>query len=282
MPINDDPVSFKNRERTTWTNVAPGWRKHDAYLTEITEPVTERMLTGAMIGPGQRVLDIASGTGEPAIPAAVRVQNGHVIGTDFVEEMLAFAGEKAAARGLRNIEFHCVDGEELDFPDSSFDAVTIRWGLMFMPDPLACLRRAFRVLKPGGRIAVACWAGPEQNLWASLPMRIIRRELDLPPPAPGAPGIFAFADQSRLTSILGEAGFRDVSVEPIRIKMADFDSGEEYFAWIRELAGPVTTLFAELPAHKQRVVKGETEEQAEGADGRVEFDGVSWVADGSR
>lgn len=280
MPTNDDLVAIKNREHASWTNVASGWAKHDVRLTEISKPVAERMLDLARVGPGQHILDIACGTGEPAIPAAERAKGGHVIATDFVEEMLVFARQKAKARGLQNIEFRRVDGEELEFPDSSFDAVTIRWGLMFMPDPLACLKRAHRVLKPGGHIVAACWGGPQQNLWASLPMGIIRRELNMSPPPPGTAGLFAFADQSRLTSILEEAGFHDVSAESVKVTMADFDSGEEYFSWVRELAGPVATLFSQIPAARQPAVRDEIEKQSAGPDGRVLFTGETWVVHG--
>lgn len=280
MQTQVDAMAVKQREHSTWTAVAPGWRKHDERLTAITKPVTERLLDLAGVGPGHRVLDIACGTGEPAIPAALRARDGQVVATDFVEEMLAFAREKAAAKGVRNVEFRRVDGEELSFPDASFDAVTIRFGLMFMPNPVGCLERAHRALKLGGRIALACWAAPEENPWASLPMRIIRRELEMPPPPPGTPGLFAFADRSRLESVLKEAGFCDVVAEPVKVRMSDFDSGEEYFTWTRELAGPVATLFAQLPPQKQTTVKSEIEKSASGADGRVVYDGVTWVACG--
>lgn len=280
MQTQVDATALKQREHSTWTAVAPGWRKHDERLTQITKPVTERLLDLAGVGLGHHVLDIACGTGEPAIPAALRVRDGHVVATDFVEEMLAFAREKAAAKGVRNVEFRRADGEGLSFPDASFDAVTVRFGLMFMPTPLACLTKAHQVLRPGGRIAVACWAGPEENLWASLPMRVIRRELEMPAPPPSSPGLFAFADRSRLESVLKEAGFRNVVAEPVKVRMSDFDSGAEYFTWTRELAGPVATLFAQLPPQKQTAVKSEIEKSAAGADGRVVYDGVTWVACG--
>ena len=282
MSINDDPIEIKKREHTSWTNVAPGWGKHDARLTEIATPVASMMLDLAGVGPGQRILDIACGTGEPAIPAAERAKGGHVIAIDFVEEMLVFAREKAKVRGLQNIEFRRVDGEELNFPDASFDAVTMRWGLMFMSDPLACLKRAHRVLKHGGRIVAACWGGPQQNLWASLPMGIIRRELNLTLPPPGTAGLFAFADQSRLTSIFEEAGFSNVANESVKVTMADFDTGEEYFAWVGELAGPVANLFDQIPPDRQPAVRAEIERASTGEGGRVMFTGETWVVKGIR
>lgn len=279
MQVVSNASELKEREHSAWTGVAPGWRKHDERFVHSTEPVARRMLDSLDLRPGMRVLDIACGTGEPAIPAAERVgPEGRVIATDFVEEMLQFAREKAARRGLTNIEFRRVDGEALTFPSASFDAVTIRWGLMFMPEPLACLEHTHRVLKDGGRIAVGCWAQPERNPWVSTAMGIIRRRLNAPPPAPGTPHIFAFADQARLRSILEQAGFRSRDVEAVDVSMADFTSGAEFFAYLRELAGPVATLFAKLPAAEQADTIDEISRAVTGPDGGVLLPGVTWVA----
>ena len=272
-------AELKDRERSSWTQVVPGWRKHDQYFVGATAPVTERMLALLRLAPKMRVLDIAAGTGEPAIPAAERVGPlGTVVGTDFVEEMLAFAREKASRRGLKNVDFKRVDGERLEFPDGTFDAVSIRWGIMFMPDPVECLRQAHRVLKSAGRIAVACWADPDRNPWASVPMAIIRSHLKAPAPTAGAPGIFAFASEERLRSALQSAGFRAVSVDAVEVTMADFNTGLEYFTFLREIAGPVATLFGQVPADKQSEVVDEIARQVAGPGGRVVLKGRTWIA----
>ncbi len=276
-------VALNDREQSTWTRVAPGWRKHDARLLESTSPVTERMLARLRLSPGRHVLDIASGTGEPAIPAARSVgPTGRVVGTDFVPEMLAIAREKAARAGLRHLEFIVSDGEALTLPSDSFDAVSMRFGLMFMADPVECLRRAHDALKPDGRIAVACWAGADLNPWAAIPMGIVRRHLKLDPPPPGAPGLFAMADQDRLRSTIESAGFRNVRVEPVDVTMADFASGQEYFDFTLELAGPIAMLFERLPADAKAAVAAEIMRAATGPDGRAHLTGVSWVASGEK
>lgn len=282
MKVNEEAVAIKDREHKTWTSVAPGWRKHDERLVEITAPVTERMLDLAKLESAHRILDLACGTGEPALAAASRAKSGSVVALDFVEEMLEFAREKADTRGLHNIEFQKADAEELRFSDSSFDVVTVRFGLMFMPEPLNCLKKAYRVLKPGGHIVGAVWSSPKENLWASMPMGIIRRELGMEPPPPGNPGLFAFADKTRLESIMREAGFHHVSVEPVKVRMSEFDSGKEYFDWTLDLAGPVAMLFREIPKARQTEVRGEIEREAGGSDGRVVFDGVAWVVHGEK
>jgi SAM-dependent methyltransferase len=119
--------------------------------------------------------------------------------------MLAFAREKASKRGLGNIVFRRVDAEELEVPTGSFDAVLVRWGIMFMSDPASCLKRARSALRSGGRIAVACWAAPARNAWAN--------------PA-SAGNLFAFADPALLRAAMQSAGFEDVVIEEVHVGFA--------------------------------------------------------------
>jgi len=271
-----DQATLKAKELGRWTTVMPGWRKHDAQLVRAWDVVSERVLDAAGVGPGARVLDVASGTVGPT---------GRVLGVDFVEPMLEFAREKAAALGLTNLELRRVDGEALDVPDASFDAVTIRWGLMFMPDPGACLARAHRALRPGGRISLACWAGPELNPWVTVAMAAVGRHLELPTPPPGAPGIFAFADRARLVATIEAAGFHDVRVEPLEGVGLDFATGADYFTFTSEIAGPLAGLLAQLDPAKQAIVAREIAADAEKASkvlGRVVLPGVTWVAWGTK
>jgi ubiquinone/menaquinone biosynthesis C-methylase UbiE len=278
-----DGAALKAKEHKVWTNVAPGWRTHDAVLVQATAPVTERMLRLADLREGKEVLDIAAGTGEPSIPAARMVgPAGRVIATDFVEDMLSFAREKASRAGVKNVEFRRVDGEALDFPDASFDAATIRFGIMFMPEPEACLRAVHRVLKPGGRIAVATWASPDKNIWASGAAAILRKLANTPAPPPGAPGIFAFADDKRLRQVLTGAGFRDVKVEPVEVTLADHDTPAAYFTFLLEIAGPLAALWAQLTPGQQEEARAAIFEQVTGKDGRVKMSGLAWVAAGQK
>src|SRR5262245_12119379 len=116
-----DNAAMKENQHKAWSNVAAGWKKHDAWMTELTKGVTAKMVAG--LKPGQRVLDIACGTGEPSLSAAERVgPSGHVLATDFVEEMVSYAREKAERRGLKNMEFRRMDGEALDIGPAKFHA----------------------------------------------------------------------------------------------------------------------------------------------------------------
>ncbi|GMR07828.1 MAG: class I SAM-dependent methyltransferase [Gammaproteobacteria bacterium] len=244
-----DKSELKERERNNWTSVAEGWRRRDELLRKGAAPVTERMLELSGIASGSRLLDIASGTGEPAISAAQIVgKSGKVIGTDLVDEMLAVAREKAEKMNLGNIEFHCMDAEALDFPAASFDAVTIRWGLMFMPEPQACLAAAYKALEQDGRISLACWAAAEKNPFVGVPMKTLSKYMDIPVPAPGSPGIFAFSDPGRLQDVLAAAGFRNIILEEMAIDVIEVDDGRAYWEAISDLAAPVMALVRQLEA----------------------------------
>jgi ubiquinone/menaquinone biosynthesis C-methylase UbiE len=244
---------LKERERNAWASVADGWQRRDALLRKGAAPVTERMLELAGITAGSQVLDIASGTGEPAISAAQLAGTaGKVIGTDLTEEMLAYARSKASEAGVTNIEFHCVDGETLNFEADSFDAVTIRWGLMFMPEPASCLKLARDVMKQQGRIAIACWSAPEKNPFVGLLMQTLGKYMEVPKPPPGTPGIFSMADPDRLQDVIAAAGFRNIELEELEISVIEVDSGATYWEAISDLAAPVMTLVNQLNNEARR------------------------------
>jgi ubiquinone/menaquinone biosynthesis C-methylase UbiE len=276
---------LKEHERKTWAAVAEGWRRRDELLRKGTAPVTERMLDMAGIDAGHRVLDIASGTGEPAISAARRMEGaGKVIGTDLVEEMLSVAREKVLQENLDNIEFRCVDGEALEFEPASFDAVTIRWGLMFMPDPQACLRRVHHLLKPNGRIVAACWAAPEENPFVSLLIGALAGYMEVPKPGPDAPGMFAFADPERLRRVLELAGFIDVKIEKMLIDVIEVVDGAAYWAAMKDIAGPVMILADQLGDEARTAFVDDVIETANGlkAGETLSMRGTTWIVSGTR
>ena len=276
----------KAREFSSWQSVAPGWRKHDGLLRDAFGAVSDALLDRAGISEGQTVLDVACGTGEPAIPAAMRVgPGGKVTATDFVPEMVAIAREKAQAGGLEQIDFEIADGEQIDLPAASYDAATMRWGLMFMPDPVACLRRIYESLKPGARFANTCWAGPEENPWASLPMMVLKKYMELPEPQPGQTGIFAFADPDRIRSVMTEAGFADIAVDSIDVLWSGADSGTDYFQQVIEMAGPLASLYAKLSNQERAAFASEVAQQADRLsvnETGIAIPGRTWIAVGSR
>jgi hypothetical protein len=161
----------------------------------------------------------------------------------------------------------------------------MRWGLMFMPDPVKCMHCANTALKPGGKAVISVWTEAANNPFVTVPLGVLKRHMDIPAPPPGAPGIFALADPDRLRAIFAEAGFSDVMIEQVSLPMADFSTGAEYDVFIRELAGPVASLFAQLPADTQTIVKQEIAREAEARSskpGRVYLNGITHVVVGTK
>lgn len=274
-------AELKERERNAWASVADGWRRRDELLTRGAAPVTERMLNMAGIRAGHQVLDIASGVGEPSLTAAKRVgASGRVIGTDLTDAMLHYARHKAELQGVTNIEYHCVDGETLDFPANTFDAVTCRWGLMFMPEPAACLELAHGVMKDNARLAVACWTAPDQNPFVSLLMQVLANYMELPKPPPGTPGIFALADPERLQQVIESAGFRNVVLESVEIDVVEVENGQQYWEAMSDLAAPVMTLVNQLDTAARKAYASEVAAAAERLKqgDTLRMRGTTWVA----
>jgi len=270
-----------DREQRTWSNVSEGWRKNDAQLRENANGVTQRMLDIANLQAGNWMLDIASGTGEPALPAAHRVgETGRVIGTDLVDEMLAVARDKAKEQQLNNIEFRTVDGKGLDFDTASFDVVTSRWGLIFIPEPQHFLQLIHGVLKDDGCIVLACWAEPERNPFFTHAMSILAKHMEVPKPPPGAPGVFAFADRERLENTLRDSGFRDIGIEDFGFNMIQVDSGEEYWQILEELAGPIAQLTKTMDKKTYSAFSEEVIASANALkkEGKVSMLGTTWIA----
>jgi SAM-dependent methyltransferase len=280
-----DVKAAKERELAAWTATAAGWNKHHALLERFSAPVSEKLIENAGIQPSMRVLDIACGTGQPAITVAERVgAHGSVLATDFVEPVIAYARMKAKERGLINIEFRCVDGEALDVPANNFDAVTMRWGIMFMPSPVESMKGAHAALRRGGRIALTAWASPRQNPFVMIALGVIGKYLDIPTSPPGTPGLFAFADQARLRSTIEAGGFGDVQIEPFDFVVGEFASGEEYWTFMREVAAPVARLYGQCSSDDQRAIDREIHAEAERSSSgdKVVVRGTTWIAWGCK
>jgi SAM-dependent methyltransferase len=277
-----DPAQYKADLRTEWRNAAPGWRAWLEVLEAADggQAVSRSLVQLAGIGPGDAVLDVAAGYGEPGLTAARAVApGGHVVCTDISGEMLAVGRERAAAAGLDNLEFIECDAEELAFEEASFDAVLSRQGLQFLPDVAGVLARLWSFLKLGGRLAAAVW-GPPQTVQFAAPVPLIRAELELPPPPAGIPGPFALADADRLVGLVEAAGFTDVAAGAMTAVYRT-DSPELATRWLREVAPPITALVdAQSPEVQERVWAKVTQAWAPytTADGRVRLENQAvWV-----
>lgn len=189
-----DPTAFKAQQREQWSNVAQGWHRRWAAFEQGAQPVSDRMLALAHVTPGQRVLDMATGIGEPAMTAARWVgPSGSVVAIDQAPQMLAVARERMQAAGIQNVEFVEGDAEKVALPLGSFDAVVSRWGLMFFHDPVSLLARLRASLVPGGWLVAAVWGHPLRVPMISLPFAALASGQGRPPTMPSGPSPFALS-----------------------------------------------------------------------------------------
>jgi len=255
-----DAAKYKNAQRKQWNKDGAAWRRWSPTLERSYGEVTRLMLDLADIRPGQRILDIASGAGEPAVSAAERVgPGGYVLATDISEGIIELARQVAQERGLTQIETRAMDGENLDLPDAAFDAVLCRLGLMYMPHPVAALSQWHRVLKAGGRVAVAVFSTPDRNSWGAVPVSIIRRRAHLPPPSPGQPGPFSLGDPGVLEQAFRQAGFAHPKVHSVPVPLR-MPSAAHYVRLAGEAFGAFNAMMAHLPAQERDSVWKEVEE----------------------
>lgn len=197
-----------------WEEAAPGWVARQEAVRRLSEPVSQWMVDAIHPQPGQRVLELAAGLGETGFRVAELVAPiGGVITSDQSEAMLDGARARASRLGLSNVEFQVLNAEWIDLPLASVDAVLCRWGYMLMVDPPTALRETRRVLRPGGRVALAVWDAIEHNPWAGLPALELRERGLGQPPAPNQPGPFALGDRARVRELLEQAGFSGVWME---------------------------------------------------------------------
>ena len=240
--------SYRQRVEADWANdeAAAAWQKHYHTLREHLSEVTSALITRAGPMPGMNVLDLASGTGEPAIPLAKRViPNGKVTATDINPAMLSALQYNAAEQGVSNMEFKVADGENLDFEDASFDLVTSRFGVMFFPDIQKALSQVRRVLKPNSRATFAVWGAPAPGTYfGDVGMPFVKRLPEVPDP--NAPGPMRFAEPGKLAGEMNRAGFRDVTEEILNLPSLWPGTPEDVLASLLDLATPLRHAIADF------------------------------------
>jgi SAM-dependent methyltransferase len=224
MTVTFDPIRYKDTTRTQWEDAAAAWHAWGPTLEDWLGEATTLMLDTAGITTGATVLDVAAGAGGQSLAAARRVgPAGHVVATDISPAILDHAAKAASAAGLANITTRELDGERLDVDPATFDAVISRLGLIYFPDQARALAGQYRALRPGGRISAIVYSTPDRNAFFALPVSIIRRRAQLPPPAPGQPGPFSLGGPGVLENALRSAGFRNVGSQtmPAPLRMAE-------------------------------------------------------------
>ncbi len=275
-----DIEQFKIGQRNSWDTVASGWQKWWKTLENGALDVSKKLVELAEIKSGQNVLDIATGIGEPAITAAKVVGNkGHVLATDISPQMLSIGIERARLEGLQNIDFKESDAERLDLPNSTFDSVLCRWGLMFLPDLPTALTKIYNSLISGGKLSAAVWAQPKKVPFIDLPMNVVRQSLNLPDSPQGIPGPFSLSDIDSLKNSLLSVGFVDVHSENIKV-IFEFDSPQDYVNFVQEIAAPVNMMLAKETDERKNEIWNSIKEEVirkhlENQTGHVKFDNES-------
>lgn len=256
-----DAAKYKRTTHDQWQGAAEAWFRWSFTLQEWLGGATETLFDMAEVSQGQRVLDVAAGAGEQSIRAARRVApGGSVLATDLSPRILEFATRMAAQAGVTSITTQAMDGEQLELADDSFDVVISRVGLIYFPDQQRALKEMLRVLKLGGRVAAIVYSTPDRNTFFSVPVGIIRRRANLPPPLPGQPGPFSLGAEGALERAFEQAGFTDVRAVRVSapLKMA---SAAECVRFERESFGALHQMLSGLSDRETQSVWEEIERE---------------------
>ena len=252
----------RDRARMEWSAAAPGWKKYGKDMSKWMAPISDQLIKSSGIRVGQTVLDVATGTGQPALTIAKIVgQNGKVIGIDLSPEMIEIAKEEAAYQRLTDIiNFQVVKDESLSmFSDNSFNSIVCRNGLMFMPDPVKALNAFLRVLKPGGKASVTVWGSPDKSPVMAAVMNIVSAHLpEMKQSSPGTPGgAFSISTVDMLHDYFLKAGFSNFNAEKIEVTVAQTDTAEQFWQAMTEVTGFLVILLPKLPEEKKLAINND-------------------------
>jgi len=276
-----DPDSFRAERNARWSRSSVGWGRRAGEMSHAVQAVTLWMVEAIRPRPGMTVVELACGPAEAGLLAAEMVApDGRVLLADAVPEMVEIARRRAGERGIHNVEARVVDLEWLDFGAATADAILCRWGYMFAIDPEAAFAQARRTLRPGGRIALAVWEGPEANPFASVPARALIALGHAEPPPPDTPGMFTLSGAEAVPSLLAGAGFTEIECEPLDITYR-YESLDDFWAWTCDLARPFAETVARLSPDEREAVReriGEGLSPYEAPDGSLAVPGRAVVA----
>ena len=269
-----DPIKYKQTTLQQWNSAAEAWHRWGPLLSRWLGPATETMLDMARVARGQRVLDVAAGAGEQTLTAAKRVgADGHVLATDLSPTILEFAAATAKLQGCHNVTTQVIDGEALgDLQAEPFDVVISRVGLIYFPHQQKALTGMRHQLKKGGKVAAMVYSTAERNKFFSIPVSIIRRRAQLPPPLPGQPGPFSLGDKEILRTALSDAGFRDIQIETIDapVRLA---SASQCLQFEQESFGALHQMLSGLSPNEQDEAWEEIEEALQAFETNGQFEG---------
>lgn len=281
--MEEQLIQIRDQQRQTWDKFSPGWKKWDEHVMGWIAPVGEELIRNAMLRDDSHLLDVAAGTGEPGLTAAQIATKGKVTVTDLSEHMLEVAFEKAVSRGIKNFETRQCDVSAMPFADNSFDAVTCRFGFMFFPDITLGLKEMSRVSKPGARVCSAVWNAPDKNPWAAMVLSIIAQHVDMPPVPPGSPGLFRCAAPGFMADAYKVAGLNNIDEAEVSGEL-EFDSPEQYWIFMTEVAAPVVAGLARADDSTREIIRDAVIDRARqsSAEGKPRFNWSAQVISGEK
>ncbi len=267
-----DPARYKATTHAQWQDAAEAWYRWTPTIAQWLAPVTETMLKLAHVTTGSRVLDVGAGAGDPSVTVAERIgPTGHVLATDISSTILSFAAQAAKERGVTNYETRVVDGEKLDVGVEEFDAALSRVALVYFPDQVKALSGMLQALKPGGYAVNAVYTSAEQNGFFSVPISVIRRRAQLPPPLAGQPGPFSLGSAPVLEDVYRQAGFRNVETHIVSAPLR-MSSAAECLTFERESFGALHQMLSGLPEDERESVWDEIEDELRQFEGPSGFE----------
>jgi SAM-dependent methyltransferase len=272
---------YREDSRRRWAATAAGWERRADWLRKATMPVSAWMVDAIRPQPGHEVLELSAGPGDTGFLAAELIQpGGTLITSDVVPEMLTVAQHRAQAQGIRNVRFRQIDAEVIDQPAASIDGVLCRWGYMLMPDGEAALRETRRILRQGGRMALAAWTGPEDNQWSAIPFsELVSRGLTASPD-PDEPGQFAWATEGVVVEQLEAAGFVEHEVAAVAFTLA-YASLDDWWDATSSMSTRFSDASAAMDAATRDTIKAALAERAAewtAPDGSLAIPARTWVA----
>lgn len=257
-------MTSETKQSTTRTTheiaeaIAPTWERRRPQIEQVTTPVREWLVRELAPGEGDVILELAAGVGDTGFDVAEQIgEEGRLISSDFSHGMLEAARRRGAERGVDNVDYRLIDAERIELDDDWVDGVVCRFGYMLMDDTSKALAETRRVLRPGGRLALAVWGPPERNpFFAIVGMKLVEAGHLPPPEPPPASGIFSMASEHRIRKLLEDAGFGETRIAELEVRFPKLDV-EEYIRFTADTAGPVGLAVRELSDEDREALTAE-------------------------